>query len=115
MVPRPDSIDTFLLLMSSGFNPDSAVNTRVVLQFNFTGEVEGAGHFVIDDGKISAQEGPVANPDLIVDAPFELWMDVVTGKADGEQMFMQQRYRTTGDISLLLRMKDWFGSKSGQY
>ena len=91
MVPRPDSIDTFLLLMSSGFNPDSAVNTRAVLQFNFTGEVEGACHFVIDDGKISAQDGPVANPDLIVDSPFEVWMDVVTGKADGEQMFMQQR------------------------
>ena len=36
-------------------------------------------------------------------------MDIMTGKADGQQMFMQQKYKTVGDLSLLMRMKDLFG------
>jgi predicted lipid carrier protein YhbT len=38
-------------------------------------------------------------------------MDIMTGKADGQQMFMQQKYKVTGDLSLLLRMKDLFGKR----
>ncbi len=112
MVPRPDSIDTFLMLMLSAFDSDSTAGTKAVIQFNFTGEIEGACHLAVDNGRVSAQEGPAANPDLTVESPFDVWMDIVTGKADGGQMFMQQRYRVTGDISLLLRMKDWFGDTS---
>lgn len=115
MVPRPDSIGTFLLLMSSAFNGEAAGNTRAAIQFNFTGEVPGTCHLAISDGTISAQEGSAADPDLIVESPFEVWMDIVTDKADGGQMFMQQRYSATGDISLLLQMKGWFTSAGGRH
>jgi hypothetical protein len=33
----------------------------------------------------------------------------MTGKADGQQMFMAQKYRVKGDLSLLMRMKQFFG------
>ena len=36
-------------------------------------------------------------------------MDVITGKADGQQMFMQQGSKAVGDLSLLMRMNDLFG------
>ncbi|MFH1113248.1 MAG: NAD(P)H-dependent oxidoreductase [Pseudomonadota bacterium] len=108
MVPRPDTIDTFLLVMAAGFNPHSAAGTTAVIQFNFTGEVEGSCYLSIKNGKVEAKEGASQKPDLIIDSPFEVWMDIVTGKADGQQMFMQQRYKTVGDLSLLLRMKDLF-------
>jgi putative sterol carrier protein len=36
-------------------------------------------------------------------------MDVITGQADGQQMFMQQKYRASGDFSLLMRMNQLFG------
>lgn len=111
MVPRPDSIDTFLMIVSSGFNPKSAAGTTAVLQFNFSGEVEGSCHLIIENGKIQAKEGASQKPDLIVESPFEVWMDIVTRKADGQQMFMQQRYKIMGDLSLLMRMKDLFGSE----
>jgi multimeric flavodoxin WrbA/putative sterol carrier protein len=109
MIPRPDSIDTFLMIMSSGFNPKSAAAISAVLQFNFSGEVEGSCYLRIENGKIEAREGTSEKPDLVVETPFEIWMDIITGKADGQQMFMQQKYKTIGDIALLLRMKDLFG------
>lgn len=107
--PRPDSIDTFLIIMPMGFNSEAAGDTRAVLQFNFSGDVEGSCHFKIENGKIEARNGAAEKPDLTVESPFEVWMDVMTGKADGQQMFMQQKYKAVGDLSVLMQMKNLFG------
>jgi multimeric flavodoxin WrbA/putative sterol carrier protein len=109
MVPRPDSLETFLLTMSQGFNPTQAASVNAVLQFDFTGEVEGSCSIRIENGQIHWQEGPSEKPDLTVQSPFDVWMDIMTGKADGQQLFMEQKYKVAGDLSLLIRMKDLFG------
>lgn len=44
---RPDSIETFMLLMPVGFNPEAAGDTKATLQFEFTGSVEGSCHLSI--------------------------------------------------------------------
>ncbi|MCJ7594850.1 MAG: SCP2 sterol-binding domain-containing protein, partial [Desulfobacterales bacterium] len=108
-IPRPDSIETFMTIMPMGFNPEAAGETNMTLQFNFSGEVEGSCHFRIEKGKITAIMGRAENPTLTIDTPFEVWMDIMTGKGDGQQMFMQQKYKVTGDFSLLLRMNQLFG------
>ncbi len=33
----------------------------------------------------------------------------MTGKADGQQMFIEQKYKVMGDLSLLLRLNQLFG------
>ncbi|MFZ0928372.1 MAG: SCP2 sterol-binding domain-containing protein [Syntrophobacteraceae bacterium] len=108
-IPRPDSIESFMTTMSRGFKPESAGQMKAVMQFNFSGEVEGSCHFEIENGEIRAKEGTSAKPDLIIVSPFEIWMDVITGKADGQQMFMQAKYTASGDFSLLMRMNQLFG------
>lgn len=113
LVPRPDSIDTFMLIMSRGLNPEGSANTRAIVQFKFSGEVEGCSFFRIENGTIEAREGLADKPDLTIESPFDVWMDITTGKADGQQLFMQQKYKATGDFSLLLRMKDLFGKRAG--
>jgi putative sterol carrier protein len=80
-----------------------------VLQFNFSGEVEGSCHFKIESRQIKAMPGVAEKPDLTIDAPFEVWMDIMTGKADGQQMFMEQKYKVVGDLSLLMGMNLHFG------
>jgi len=109
LIPRPDSIETFMTIMPMGFNPEAAGDINVALQFNFSGEVEGTCHFRIEKARIHAIMGPSESPTLTIDTPFEVWMDIMTGKADGQQMFMQQKYRVAGDFSLLLRMNQLFG------
>lgn len=111
MVPRPDSIDTFLMVMSRGFNTASAAGTEAVIQFNFSGEAQGSCHFGVSSGKIEAGEGISDKADLVIDSPFELWMDILTGKADGQQMFMEQKFKAVGDFSLLMRMRELFGKR----
>jgi predicted lipid carrier protein YhbT len=31
-------------------------------------------------------------------------MDIMTRKADGQQMFMEQKYKVNGDISLMIQL-----------
>lgn len=44
------------------------------------------------------------NSDITIDTPFELWMDIITQKADGQQMFLDQRYKVDGDLSLMMQL-----------
>ena len=111
LVPRPDSVETFMLVMPMGFNAAAAGDTRATIQFKFSGEAEGSCHFKIEDGKIEAILGRAEKPDLTIESPFSVWMDIMTRKADGQQMFMEQKYKVVGDFSLLLRMNQLFGRK----
>ncbi|MBW1983363.1 MAG: SCP2 sterol-binding domain-containing protein [Deltaproteobacteria bacterium] len=101
MTPRPDSIETFMLVMSTGFNPEGAGDTKAVLQFEFTGSVEGSCHLIISDRTIKALEGKSETPDLIIKTPFDVWMDIQTGKTDGTEMFLKGKYEVEGNTDFL--------------
>lgn len=109
MVPRPDSVKSFMALMKVAFNAVKAGDSRMKMQFTFSGEVKGDCFFAIQDGLFKAAEGVAENPDVHIEAPFEVWMDILTGKADGQKMFMEQKYKATGDFSILMRMGEIFG------
>jgi multimeric flavodoxin WrbA len=109
LIPRPDSIETFMMIMPMGFKPAAAGDTKAVIQFAFSGDQEGSCHFKIENGKIEALPGLAEKPDLTIQSPFDVWMDIMTGKADGQQMFMAQKYKVHGDLSLLIRMNQLFG------
>jgi multimeric flavodoxin WrbA/putative sterol carrier protein len=111
MIPRPDSVETFMFMMPMGFNPEAAGETRATIQFKFSGEAEGSCFFRIENRKIQAAVGTAEKPELTIEAPFNVWMDILTRKADGQQMFLEQKYKVSGDFSLLLRMSQFFGRK----
>lgn len=109
LIPRPDSLEGFMLLTRMAFSPAGAGDLSATLQYRFSGAVKGGCYFSIAKGAISAREGICENPDLTIDTPFDLWMDIMTGKADGQQMFMAQKYTVEGDIELLMKMGKLFG------
>ena len=104
MIPRPDSIESFMLVFPFGLNSEAVGDRTISLQFNFSGEVTGSCYFTIEKGNVSSKEGSVENPDIALDTPFEIWMDIITGKADGQQMFMEQKYTVTGDLALMIEL-----------
>ncbi|MGZ3607217.1 MAG: SCP2 sterol-binding domain-containing protein, partial [Syntrophales bacterium] len=79
-----------------------------VIQFDFSDDIEGSCHFKIEDNKIAAFPGAADKPDLSIKAPFSLWMAIMNGKADGQKMFMEQKYKIAGDISLFMKMNQLF-------
>jgi hypothetical protein len=104
MVPAPDSLDSFLLLFPMGINAGAVGGRKVVLQFKFSGEVDGSCYFTIQKGTVGAKSGMSTGPDLTIEAPFNVWVDIMTGKADGRKLLMEQKYKATGDISLMMQL-----------
>jgi putative sterol carrier protein len=104
MTPRPDSLEAFMAYSVLRFNGDAASGKKVILQFRFSGEVEGSCYFTFEGGSIKPTAGTSHTYDIIIEAPFELWVDIMTGKAEGREMFMQRKYRVEGDVSLMLEI-----------
>ena len=104
MVPRPESLQNFMFLFPFGLNPEAVGERKVILQFNFSGQVEDSCYFTINMGNIHAKKGVSENSDLTIETPFNLWMDIMTRKADGQRMFMEQKYKVDGDISLMIQL-----------
>ena len=111
MIPRPDSIESFMAIMSLAFNPEAARGMSAVIQYDFSGEIEGSCHFTITDGRIFSHDGAAGRADITISTPFAAWMDILTKKADGRQMFMEQQYSIQGDPDLLMRMNELFGGQ----
>jgi hypothetical protein len=108
-IPRPHSLDDYLILMHLAFSAKGAGDAKATVQFEFTGEVEGDCNIVIDNGTIEGSIGKASQPNAIVRAPFELWMDIIAGKANPIQMFMEKKCSAEGDLSMLMKMSQWFG------
>jgi hypothetical protein len=101
MTPRPDSIEAFMAYAAIRFNTAATVGRKLVLQFIFSGEIEKSCYFNFENGNTQAAAGTSPDYDIAIDTPFELWMDIMTGKADGREMFMNQKFTVEGDLSLL--------------
>jgi putative sterol carrier protein/putative NADPH-quinone reductase len=110
IVPRPDSAETFMLIMKMAFSPEEAADANMTIQFVFAGENPESCFFVIANGTCVTHPGTVDNPDLTIEAPFDVWMDVITGKVDGQQMFDEGICRVGGDFFLLAQMNRLFGA-----
>lgn len=104
MIARPDSIETFMLLMPYGFNREAAEEKQVVVQFNLSGKSQGSCYFTVQKDGVQAETGTSADPDLTIESPFDVWMDIMTGKAEGPQMLMEGKYTVEGDLALMIKL-----------
>ncbi|MCF8114671.1 MAG: NAD(P)H-dependent oxidoreductase [Desulfotignum sp.] len=109
MVPRPNSLESFLTLMKEGFNPEKADGFKGCCQFVFSGKHEGTCYYEIKNNEIHCGMGSASQPDITITTPFEVWMDILTKKADGAEMFMAQKYTVEGDLDLLIKSGEFFG------
>ncbi len=104
MIPRPDDLESFMHFFPHGINARAVQDRGVVLQFEFSGTVSGACRFEVADGRVQVHAGRAPHPDIVVETPFDLWMDIMTRKADGTQLYMEGKYQVHGDLNLLLQL-----------
>ncbi len=112
MIPRPDSLESYMAILKLGFNPEGARDIQAIMQFCFSGSVQGDCFISIENGLIGAEMGKHATPSVTIKTPFDVWMDIMTGKADGQAMFFQEKYTVEGEFELVLKMEAMFGGKT---
>ena len=94
--------------MPSAFSAEAAGDMVADIQFHATGEEPGDYHLHVEGGACTFREGTSEAPKLTIHTPFDVWVAISNGEMDGQQAFMQGRYRVEGDFSLLMKLSDIF-------
>ena len=105
---RPDSIESFLAMMKLGFREKKAVGAKAGFQFHFFEDVEGSCFLLVDNGVLETGVGEIENPDLMVRAPFHLWMDVLSRKIDAYSAIQQNSVTLKGNPAILEKLGQLF-------
>ncbi len=90
------------------FNAEVAGDMTADIQFHVSGTETGDYYLHIAGGTCAFHEGVTATPQLTIHTPAEVWVAVSNGELDGQQAFMQSKYRVEGDFSLLMKLNDLF-------
>src|SRR4026209_941119 len=72
---RPNSIEVFLKGIPNVFQPGKSAGLSATFHFTFTGTEQRQATVVIQQQKISVEEGHVGQPDLHVTADSQTWID----------------------------------------
>jgi putative sterol carrier protein len=90
------------------FMPEKAQGVNAVIQYHLTG-AEGGDYIVtIKDGTCSVAKGVAEKPTMTLTAEAQDFKDVLTGKANGMQYFMQGRLKLAGDLNLAMKLTTFF-------
>ena len=90
------------------FKPEVAEGVEAVIQYHLTGDEGGDWIINIDEGKCTVAEGTAKNPTMTLTAEAQDFKDVLTGKADGMQYFMQGKLKLAGDLNLAMKLTTFF-------
>ena len=90
------------------FKPEVAEGVEAVIQYHLTGDEGGDWIINIKDGKCTVDEGTAENPTMTLTADAHDFKDVLTGKADGMQYFMQGKLKLSGDLNLAMKLTTFF-------
>ena len=90
------------------FRPETAEGLEAVIQYKLTGEEAGDYIINIKDGKCTVEEGIAEAPTMTLTADGRDFGDVLLGKANGMQYFMQGKLKLAGDLNLAMKLTSFF-------
>ena len=90
------------------FKPEVAEGVDAVIQYHLTGEEGGDWIINIHDGKCTVTTGNAENPKMTMTADANDFRDVLLGKANGMQYFMQGKLKLAGDLNLAMKLTSFF-------
>jgi len=91
-------------------NPDVAQKINSTYQFDLTGD--GGGEWYVDltkpdGGEVAA--GKLADPKVVVTMTSKDFVDLASGKLNGQMAFMTGKLKIKGDMSLALKLQQILG------
>ncbi len=108
MADTAAQIKDFFNNIQSRFNADAAKGMNSTIQFNLTGDGGGTYHIVVKDGAITAQEGAAASPNMTMTVAAQDYLDIQSGKLNGQMAFMSGKMKIAGDMGLAMKMQTLF-------
>ena len=76
----------------------SAISEHLAVQYNVTGEGEGAFYMEVKDGKVEVQPYDYKDRDILVTADGKTILDMMSGKLDVVAAYLTHKISAEGDL-----------------
>ena len=100
-----DTLKSFFAEVQRKIDPDKIVGMNATFQFIATGDDGGEWYVRIVDGQAEVAEGTVDNPNITLTATAQDWIDVMSGKLDGQAAFLMGKLKIEGDMTLAMKLQ----------
>ncbi|MCX8071354.1 MAG: SCP2 sterol-binding domain-containing protein [Candidatus Binatia bacterium] len=103
-----DQVKEIFNQMPANLNADAAKGMNAVIQFNLTGDGGGNYYVTIKDGTCTVTEGTHQSPNMTMTMAAQDYVDMITGKLNGQMAFMSGKLKIAGDMGLAMKMQSLF-------
>jgi putative sterol carrier protein len=102
------TVEKLMSRMPKAFIPENAEGVEAIIQYHLSGEE--AGDWIIDirEGQCKIEPGVSENPSMTLEADSQDYKDVITGKVNGMNAFMEGKLRLSGDLNLAMKLTSFF-------
>lgn len=102
------NLQTLMQQAINAFQPEKAAGINAKIQFNISGDQGGNWVATIQDQKLSVDQGTTPDPNLTLAADTQDIFNVIGGRLNPMQAFMQGKLQVKGDMSLAMRLVELF-------
>jgi putative sterol carrier protein len=95
--------------MSESFNPEKAAGQQAVVQYEISAP-DGSHEYAmrIADGRCEVDQGRAESPRVTIRIALADFLRLITGNANGMQLFMTGKLKVSGDLFFAQTYQSWF-------
>jgi putative sterol carrier protein len=95
--------------MAGSFNPEKAAGQQAVVQYEIAAP-DGSHEYAmrIADGRCEIDKGRAESPRVTIRMGLADFLGLITGKANGMQLFMTGKLKVQGDLFFAQTYQSWF-------
>jgi putative sterol carrier protein len=108
MAEAPKTCKEAFAQMPTIFNKEAAKGLDAVYQFDLSGDGGGKWYVTIKNETCDVKEGSHPSPNITITMAGQDYLDMASGKANGQMLFMSGKLRIAGDLGLAMRMQSIF-------
>ena len=94
--------------MPNQLDANAAKGMNSTIQFNLSGDNGGQWYVTIKDGKAEVHEGTAPSANMTMSMSAQDYVDMTTGKLNGQMAFMSGKLKISGDMGLAMKMQSLF-------
>ena len=94
--------------MPKQLDANAAKGMNSTIQFNLSGDNGGQWYVNIKDGKAEVHEGTAPSANMTMSMAANDYVDMTTGKLNGQMAFMSGKLKISGDMGLAMKMQTLF-------
>jgi putative sterol carrier protein len=108
---RGQILDEVFGRIEAHFRADKAQQVEATIRFKITGRADGEAdryEAVIDKGTCRLAKDLVERPDVTITVDAATFLKLITGNANGPELFLRRKLKVKGDLALAARLTGLF-------